>query len=255
MSQLSFPRALVAVLLLVTPLGASAAPPDRGTDAARKELEERRNQIQAVYTLGLSKKAADEKALLAIITSVKAPLYLRASAIRAIRRQRNERFVPALKALLTDKTVALKVEATIKLYHWRFYAEALPVLRDLQDQGVAFRRAFETGFDDGLPTYDENARAFFDRGLKSENAYVRMDSAMGLIILGEAPLGVPVLRAVLVSDERYHIRMAAVNYLTPFKHVAVVRELLELAAKDADERVSQRAKQVLTVNEGAEPEP
>ena len=213
---------------------------------AREEMEARRKRIQEIYTFGRSKEPSDAAKLKAIIIG-DGPVYERASAIRALGRDKRDAIIPDLKKLVDDKATAVRIEAAIKLYQWGEQRFAMPVLKKLRTQGVALRRAFQTGFDKGKPTYDKNALPFFNEGVKAENVYVRLDSAVGLIEVGKENKGLPVIKGVITGEEKYHIRMAAVNYLTPLKTNESVRGLLELASKDKDERVAKRARDVLGV--------
>ena len=219
---------------------------------SRHPAEERRKRIQEIYTLGRSAEQTDKDALKGIIIGG-GPVYERASAIRALGKEKRDDVIEDLKKLVQDQNTAVKIEASIKLYQWGEQAFALPVLKELRTQGVALRRAFQTGYEAGKPTYDNNAQGFFKEGLKNENVYVRLDSAVGMIELGKVKEGVPVVKDVLEKEEKYHIRLAAVNYLTPLKTEAPVKDLLDLATKDKDERVSKRARDVLGVS--AEPAP
>ncbi|MFT7621553.1 MAG: hypothetical protein ACI9WU_000717 [Myxococcota bacterium] len=219
---------------------------------ARREMEERRTRIQEIYALGRSKEEGDQVKLRGIIVG-QGPVYERASAIRALGREKRDAVVPDLKKLVEDKATAVKIEAAIKLYQWGEHKFSLPVLEKLRAQGVALRRAFQTGYDKGKPTYDKNALKFFKQGVKNENVYVRLDSAVGLIELAKEKEGLPVVKKVLETEEKYHIRMAAVNYLTPLKTNEKVRALLEVAGKDKDERVAKRARDVLGVAKAPAP--
>ena len=214
---------------------------------AREEMEARRKRIQEIYTYGRSKEPGDAAKLKAIIIG-EGPVYERASAIRALGRDKRDGVIPELKTMVEDKATAVRIEAAIKLYQWDEQRFAMPVLKKLRKQGVALRRAFQTGFEKGKPTYDKNALPFFRDGVKAENVYVRLDSAVGLIELGKENKGLPVIKGVLTGEEKYHIRMAAVNYLTPLKTNEKVRGLLDLATKDKDERVAKRARDVLGVS-------
>ncbi len=241
------------------PVEAKPAEPAKEDPAARarREMEERRRRIQEIYTLGRSKDEADQTKLRGIIVG-DGPVYERASAIRALGRDKREAVVPDLKKLVEDKATAVKIEASIKLYQWGEHKFAYPVLEKLRAQGVALRRAFQTGYDKGKPTYDKNALKFFQEGVKNENVYVRLDSAIGLIELGKAKKGLPVIKKVLESEEKYHIRMAAVNYMTPLKANEKVKALLTIATTDKDPRVAKRARDVLGIPKAepkAAPEP
>jgi len=214
---------------------------------AKRKAEERRTRIQQIYKLGRSKDANDANALKVVIQGDGAT-WERASALRALGRDKRPDMIASLKKLTEEKAVAIKMEAAIRLYKWGETKFSLPILKGLSEQGVALRRAFQTGYKDGKPEYDKNAARFFKAALKNEKqVYARLDAAVGLIELGKDKAGLAVIKTVLSKEERYHIRMAAVNYMSPLKTNAKVRALLEGATTDKDERVSRRAKQILGV--------
>ena len=216
-------------------------------EEAKRKAEERRTRIQQIYKLGRSKDANDATALQTVIQGDGAT-WERASALRALGREKRPKMIATLKTLTEEKAVAIKMEAAIRLYKWGETKFALPILKDLSEQGVALRRAFQTGYKDGKPQYDKNAARFFKAALKNDKqVYARLDAAVGLIELGKDKAGLGVIKSVLEKEERYHIRMAAVNYMSPLKTNDKVRALLESATTDKDERVSRRARQILGV--------
>ena len=191
-----------------------------------------------------AKDAAGRARLIAYVEGTAAPQD-RSKAIRALPRTRDDALVAKVTTWTTDASVWLKVEATIKLYHWGQVKVAYPLLVSLRDQGVAIRRAFQTNDDVLHPTYDAAAEAFFREGLASKNGYVRVDSAVGLIQLEKAGGALAVIDDVLLNEPKFTTRLAAVNYLVVVRDAPGVRGLLQKAAKDADEHVSARAKAVL----------
>jgi hypothetical protein len=216
-------------------------------EEAKRKAEERRTRIQQIYKLGRSKDANDANALRLVIQGDGAT-WERASALRALGREKRPEMIASLKKLTEEKAVAIKMEAAIRLYKWGETKFALPILTGLSEQGVALRRAFQTGYKDGRPEYDKNAARFFKAALKNDKqVYARLDAAVGLIELGKGKAGLGVIKSVLEKEERYHIRMAAVNYMSPLKTNEKVRALLEAATTDKDERVARRAKQILGV--------
>lgn len=217
----------------------------------RKEATARRKRAQEIHKLGRSDKAEDKAELRTLVNNPKAQVFERASAIRALGRKRQDAVVSDLKKIVAGKDRTLKTEAAIILYQWGEKGFALPELKKLRDSGVSLRRAFRTGHKSGIPTYDKNAMAFFKQALKAESTYVRLDAAVGLIAIGKPKLGVPVLRKVFTTEERFYLRMAGVNYLAQLKTLPPAKGLLELATKDKDERVAKRARQVLKI--GARP--
>jgi len=229
-----------------------AAPPvdpaKAKAEEAKRKAEERRVRIQEIYKLGRSKDAADGKALATIILG-DGPTWERASGLRALGRDKRADMIPALKKLTEENAVAIKMEAAIRLYKWEETKFSLPLLRQLSEQGVALRRAFQTGYKDGKPQYDKNAAKFFKSALKNEQqVYARLDAAVGLIEIGQDKEALKVITSVLTKEERYHIRMAAVNYMSPLKRNEKVKTLLEKATSDKDERVARRARQILGVS-------
>ena len=228
------------------PSWSEPAPKPADPGKARREMEARRKAIQAIYKLGRTKGADAETKLAAIIGGT-GPGYERASAVRALGRKKRSKLVPLLEKLTRSKATAVRIEASIKLYQWGEHRVALPQLKTLRAEGVALRRAFQTGYHKGKPTYDSRALAFFRAGIRSDNVYVRLDSAVGLIELKKPSEGLSIVRRVLEQEPKYHIRMAAVNYLTPLKTKASVRALLKLAVNDKDEAVAKRARDVLGV--------
>ena len=225
------------------------ATPEVGPDeAARLEMERRRARISEIYVLGRSDHSDDRAIIKAMIVG-DGTVWERASAIRSLSRERLGDLVADLKRLTGDKNTAVRIEAAIRLYQWGDQAFALPVLKSLRGEGIALRRAFQTGFEDGKPTYDPNALGFFRQSVKSENVYVQLDAAVGLMELGKEAEGAPVIQGVLQTEAKYHIRMAAVNYLTPLKANGAAKRLIQLAARDKDERVAARARQVLAQGE------
>ena len=146
----------------------------------------------------------------------------------------------------------VKIEASILLYQWGETKKALPMLNQLSSQGVALRRAFLTGRKDGKNQYDKNAKKFLKKGLKADNVYTRLDAALGLYELGQAKKGLEVFETVMKSEDTFYVRMAALNYLRHLKEDKAVRGIIEAARKDKDERVKQRAEQILAEpNRGA----
>ena len=195
-----------------------------------------------------AKEATGRAAFVAFVEGTATPQE-RSKAIRALPRAKDQALVEKLKAWTANASVFVQVEATIKLYQWGDSAFAYPLLVALRNQGVALRRAFQLNQEGEPPKLDAAAERFFREGLASSSAYVRVDSAVGLIHVGKPAGALDVIKDVLLNDPKYTTRLAAVNYLTPIKTSKGVRELLKLAAKDIDEHVSARAKAVLATLE------
>ena len=63
--------------------------------------------------------------------------------------------------------------------------------------------------------------------------------------MGQGKDALNVFRSVMETEETFYVRMAALNYLRHLKSDDAVRGIIEIATKDKDERVSQRANQIL----------
>ena len=182
-----------------------------------------------------------------IIGSDKEP-GIRATAIRVLGRTKRDGLVDLLAKQAASDVLPVKIEAAILLYQWGETKTAMPIMKELSAQGVALRRAFLTGRKDGKNQYDKAAKKFLTKGLKAENVYTRLDAALGLYELGEGKKALDVFRTVMDTEETFYVRMAALHYLRHLKDDGDVRGIIELATKDKDERVSQRATQILSEN-------
>jgi HEAT repeat protein len=160
-------------------------------------------------------------------------------------RERREELLPTITELATSESLPVKIEAAILLYQWGEKKTALPLLEQLSKDGVALRRAFLTGRKKGKNQYDKKGKKFLRRGLDAENVYTQLDAALGLYEMGEGKKALTVFTRVMETEETFYVRMAALNYLRHLKDDKQVRAIIEIAAKDRDERVQQRASQIL----------
>ena len=234
-------HALVIALTLALAPGAALA---QTAPARQPNPVERRARIVKIRELAKSKDKKDQAALEAIVTG-RGPAYERAAALEAIGDTKREHLMPALRGLVDDTHLTVRIEAVVTMYRWGYDKVALPLLAKLRDQGIPLRRAFRTGFKDGRATYDRRAKAFLQGGLGSDNPYVRLDAAMGLFELGEEAAGLGVFTALLKTEKRANIRLAAVNYLGPIRTAPAVRALLQTLTSDADPKLVARAEALL----------
>ena len=213
-------------------------------ELARKRQSERQKRLQDIYALGRSRDAVSVQKLIDVMKSEEEP-GIRATAIRVLGRERREELLPTITELATSESLPVKIEAAILLYQWGEKKTALPLLEQLSKDGVALRRAFLTGRKKGKNQYDKKGKKFLRRGLDAENVYTQLDAALGLYEMGEGKKALTVFTRVMETEETFYVRMAALNYLRHLKDDKQVRAIIEIAAKDRDERVQQRASQIL----------
>ena len=213
-------------------------------DAARDGAASRQKELQAVYALG--RKGDDESVagLVDIIKSDKEP-GIRATAVRVLGRTKRADLVDLLSEQAQADVLPVKIEAAILLFQWGEKKVAKPVLEQLSTQGVALRRAFLTGRKDGKNQYDSAAKKFLSKGLKSDNVYTRLDAALGLYEINGNKEALKVFKTTMEEADTFYVRMAALNYLRHLKDDTAVRGIIEIGTKDKDDRVSQRANQIL----------
>ena len=228
---------------------AGAINPDSVSPEAKKkavadEKQSRQEALQEVYALGRKGDEQSVNGLVKIIRSEAEP-GIRATAVRVLGRNKRDELVGILTEEAKGDALPVKIEAAILLYQWGETKTALPVLEQLSSQGVALRRAFLTGRKDGKNQYDKAGVKFLKKGLKSDNVYTRLDAALGLFEMKSDKKALDVFRSVMETEETFYVRMAALNYLRHLKADPTVRGLIELGTKDKDERVSQRANQIL----------
>ncbi|GMV42792.1 MAG: hypothetical protein AMXMBFR64_45080 [Myxococcales bacterium] len=230
----------------------AAAEPANEQAAAENAQQKRQQRLQDIYTLGRTGDDASVDELIKIMKSEEEP-GIRATAIRVMGREKIDRVVPELEELAKSTIPPVKIEAAILLYQWGDKEKAMPILKELSTQGVALRRAFLTGRKDGKNQYDENAKSFLESGLKAENVYTKLDAALGLYEMGNAKKSLDVFREVMEKEETFYVRMAALNYLRHLKDDPPIRKIIEAAKNDADERVKQRAEQILSEGQAQPP--
>lgn len=230
---------------------ANEEPPAKQLNAAEQEAakaraaqDERQQKLQSIYELGRKRDDASLAELTKIMQGDEEP-GIRATAIRVLGRDPIESMVPTLKTLTQSPDMPVKMEAAIALYQWGEKKFAEPLLDELSGQGVALRRAFLTGRKDGKNQYDPSAKKFLKKGLDSDNVYTRLDAALGLYEMGEGKTALKVFDDVMKKEETFYVRMAALNYLRHLKEDPQINKIITAAKEDQDERVRERAKQIL----------
>lgn len=217
-----------------------SAPPSVAGD----DLQARRKRIQEIYTWGRSESPGDRKKLVALIQGNYEP-YEKATAIRALGTKRIPGLVDPLKKLARTSDLAVKSEAAIVLYQWGEKEFAGPLLEELLAQGVALRRAFFLGINDGKYKYDSDAGSFFRKALRAPQVHVKLDAALGLLHLGHKKKALAAFEEALGNQEKEYVRLTAVSYLASARDIPEARALLEKAQRDSSPRVAKRAKQIL----------
>ena len=212
-----------------------------------EDLQARRARIQEIYKLGRSGVPEDLSKLEAIITG-DGKAFEKATAIRALGNDRKEQLVAPLKLLAEGKDLAVKSESAILLYQWGEKDFAKPLMESMLDQGVALRRAFFKGIEDGKYVYDEEAMAFFEKAMEAKQVHVRLDAALGLLHLGRKDIALAAFETALADKEKEYVRLTAVSYLASARDIPAAKALLEAAANDSSARVANRAKQILGTN-------
>jgi HEAT repeat protein len=213
-------------------------------ELAKKRQSERQKRLQDIYALGRSRDGESVQKLIDVMTSDEEP-GIRATAIRVLGRERREELLATVTELATSESLPVKIEAAILLYQWGEKKKALPLLEQLSKEGVALRRAFLTGRKNGKNQYDKKGKKFLRRGLDAENVYTQLDAALGLYEMGDGKKALTVFERVMKTEETFYVRMAALNYLRHLKDDKQVRGIIEIARQDLDDRVKQRATQIL----------
>jgi HEAT repeat protein len=213
-------------------------------ELAKKRQSERQKRLQDIYALGRSRDGESVQKLIDVMTSDEEP-GIRATAIRVLGRERREELLGTVTELATSESLPVKIEAAILLYQWGEKKKALPLLEQLSKEGVALRRAFLTGRKNGKNQYDKKGKKFLRRGLDAENVYTQLDAALGLYEMGDGKKALTVFERVMKTEETFYVRMAALNYLRHLKDDKQVRGIIEIARQDLDDRVKQRATQIL----------
>jgi len=214
---------------------------------SQEDLQIRRARIQEIYKLGRSGDAGDLAKLEAIITG-DGKAFEKATAIRALGNEKKDGLVEPLKKLAEGNDLAVKSESAILLYQWGEKEFAKPLMESMLDQGVALRRAFFKGIEDGKYIYDEEALAFFEKAMGAKQVHVRLDAALGLLHLDQKEVALAAFEAALADKEKEYVRLTAVSYLASARDIPEAKALLEAAANDASARVANRAKQILGTN-------
>jgi len=226
------------------PAEPAKAPEPTPAELAKKRQSERQQRLQDIYALGRSRDELAVQKLIDVMKSDEEP-GIRATAIRVLGRERRDELLPTIQELATSESLPVKIEASILLYQWGEKKKALPLLEQLSKDGVALRRAFLTGRKNGKNQYDKKGKKFLRRGLDAENVYTQLDAALGLYEMGDGKKALTVFERVMKTEETFYVRMAALNYLRHLKDDKQVRAIIELARQDSDERVKQRATQIL----------
>ena len=214
---------------------------------SEEDLQARRMRIQEIYKLGRSADAADLAKLEAIITG-DGKAFEKATAIRALGNDKKDALVAPLKTLAEGNDLAVKSEAAILLYQWGEKDFAKPLMESMLDQGVALRRAFFKGIEDGKYVYDDEAMAFFEKAMEAKQVHVRLDAALGLLHLNKKEVALAAFAEALADKEKEYVRLTAVSYLASARDIPEAKALLETAANDSSARVANRAKQILGTN-------
>ena len=208
------------------------------------DIQKRRERIQEIYKLGRSKSDEDFKKLAAVITG-DAEAFEKATAIRALGSVKKDELVPELKKLADEKDLAVKSEAAILLYQWGERDFARPIMEKLLTQGVALRRAFFKGIQNGQYVYEEEAVKFFEQAMGAKQVHVRLDAALGLLHMNKSEAALAAFKEALNDKDKEYVRLTAVSYLASARDLPEAKALLELATQDESVKVSTRAKQIL----------
>ncbi|MBM4352992.1 MAG: HEAT repeat domain-containing protein [Deltaproteobacteria bacterium] len=213
---------------------------------AAEELQQRRERIQEIYKLGRSTNPEDIAKLEELIKGDAQP-YEKATALRALSSNKVETLIPTLKTLAEDKDLAVKSEAAILLYQWGEKEFSKPLMEQLLDQGVAMRRAFFKGIQDGKYTYEPEAEEFFTKAMGAKQVHVKLDAALGMMHLGKNDVAVAAFKEALADQDKEYVRLTAVSYLASAREIPEAKALLEQAANDPSPKVANRAKQILGI--------
>ena len=180
-----------------------------------------------------------------IITGESTEAYEKATAIRALGNKKRDDLIPALKTLAETNDLAVKSEAAILLYQWGEKDYAKPLMEGMLEQGVALRRAFFKGIEDGKYVYDDEAKGFFEKAMGAKQVHVRLDAALGLLHMGSKETSLKAFEEALADMDKEYVRLTAVSYLASARDLPEAKALLEKAAQDSSPRVANRAKQIL----------
>jgi len=215
----------------------------------KKAQADREQRIKSIYTLI---RKGDEESIQELVKIAQSDeqLGIRATAVRVLGQKKREDLIPLFKNFVEKDETMVQLEAAIVLYKWGEHKTALPILEKYSERGVALRRAFMTGRKDGKGLYDKNAKKFLKKGLGSTNVLTQLDAAVGLYELGDEKKSLKVFKNVMEGDHPHHVRIAALNYLRHLKADDKVRAIIQIATGDTNERVKQRANDILVPKAG-----
>ena len=222
--------------------------------AGKEDIQKRRQRIQEIYKLGRS-KTEDDLVKLQEIISGEFEAFEKATAIRALGNAKKDDLVPSLKTLAESNDLAVKSEAAILLYQWGEKDFSRPLLEKLLTQGVALRRAFFKGIQDGKYVYEDEAKDFFEKAMGAKQVHVRLDAALGLLHMEKSESALKAFSDALADQDKEYVRLTAVSYLASARDVPEARALLEKAAQDSSAKVATRAKQILGTSVPKAPAP
>lgn len=225
-----------------------AMPAGKAPEKDRETLEERRDRAKEIYALGRSGTPEDITKLQEIIEGPSKP-YEKSMAIRALGDTRREELVEPLKSLAAENELETKSEAIIRLYRWGEKDYARPHLMALPAKGIAVRRAFLKGYANGKYQYDDGAKEILEGAMGSTHDHVKLDAALGLLHLGDKEQSIPVFQKALDPESKVLTKRTALNFLAMAKDVPEAKQLLEQSVKDEDPAVSNRAKEILGIEE------
>lgn len=215
--------------------------PAQGVDLAAA----RRDKIYEIYRLGASDKQEDQEQIHSMVADSNLDSFIRATAIRAMDPKREDSLIPLLKQLADEEELAISSEAVILLYRWGEKEFAGPRLSQLTGKGIGIRRVFFIGLKDGVYQYQPEAEDHLRAALKMPQDHVRLDAALGLLHLGVSSEALAVFKDSISSTKNLGIRLTAISYLATAKENPEVKELLQLASRDIDPQVAERAQMIL----------
>ena len=227
MTRILAPCMVAAVLL--SPLSESmAAPPEPS--------------FLALRSLTQSEQTKDQKSLQALLFSKKTSLNTKLTLIKLLGPKARPEWVPALSQLTNSSIDQMAARATKTLFKWQVPGFGADGLKKIQSLGQPVRDALRVSYKKGKWTYHNEAQGLFITGLSSDHPRVQIDSAIGLIEMGQATeKAANTLRRVLMSAKRWDDRLMAVNLVKKLTFWAAQKTLLQLATKDANKHVSGAA--------------
>jgi hypothetical protein len=142
----------------------------------------------------------------------------------------------------------LRVAAAEGLLRLGAPEEAKIRIEALQDQGHPLANIFRTGYDKGVFSYAPEAKAFFERGMKSTAPRTRIDSAAAWLALGKTDTKLDPAPAWKVLAEaagpkaKFDDRVTALAHARDHLPDPTAQKMLTTAAADADDRIAKTAK-------------